>query len=57
MSNSDIWIETLVPEEEFEDTKWLIRIHESKKYRQQNDQDKKNKRTNSDLQSIKLKIE
>jgi hypothetical protein len=46
-----------VPEEEFEDTKWLIRIHESKKYRQQNDQDKKNKRTNSDLQSIKLKIE
>jgi len=45
--------------EEFEDTKGAIRIRTSKKNRQHNDQKKKNKRTNNDLQSthIKLKIE
>ena len=45
--------------EEFGDTKGVIRIHISKKNRQDNDQKKKYKRTNNDLQSIhiKLKIE
>jgi hypothetical protein len=46
-------------EEEFEDTKGVIKIHISKKNRQHNDQRKKYKTTNSDLQNIhiKLKIE
>jgi hypothetical protein len=45
-------------QEEFEDTKWVIRIRKSKD-RQHNDQKKKDKRTNNDLQNthIKLKIE
>jgi hypothetical protein len=38
--------------EEFEDTKWVIRIHKSMKDRQHNDQKKNDKRTNKDLQSI-----
>ena len=44
---------------EFEDTEWVIRIRKSKKNRQHNGQEKKNKRTNNDLQNIhvKLKIE
>jgi hypothetical protein len=46
-------------EEEFEDTKGIIRTQISKKKRQHNGQKKKYKRTNSDLQKIhiKLKIE
>jgi hypothetical protein len=46
-------------QEEFEDTKGLIRIRISKKIRQYNGQKKKDKRTNNDLQNIhiKLKIE
>ena len=46
------------PEEEFQDTKGVIRIRKSKD-RQHNGQKKKYKRTNNDLQSIhiKLKIE
>jgi hypothetical protein len=46
-------------EQEFEDTKEVIRIRISKKNRQQNGQEKKYKRTNNDLQNIhiKLKIE
>ena len=36
-------------EDEFEDTKGLIRIRKSKKSRQHNDQKKKDKRTNNDL--------
>jgi hypothetical protein len=46
-------------EYEFEDTKGVIRIRISKKNRQHNDQEKKYKRTNNDLQNmhIKLKIE
>ena len=53
---------TLYPKnlkEEFEDTKGVIRIRISKKDRQHNDQKKRDKRTNNDLQSIhiKLKIE
>jgi chloramphenicol O-acetyltransferase len=46
-------------QEEFEDTKGLIRIRISKKIRQHNGQKKKDKRTNNDLQNIhiKLKIE
>jgi hypothetical protein len=45
--------------EEFEDTNEVIRIRISKKNRQHNDQKKKYKRTNNDLQNIhiKLKIE
>ena len=45
-------------QEEFEDTKGVIRIRKSKD-RQHNDQKKKDKRTNNDLQNthIKLKIE
>ena len=46
-------------EEEFEDTKGVMRIRKSKKNRQHNGQNKKYKRTNNDLQNmvIKLKIE
>jgi hypothetical protein len=46
-------------EEGFEDTKGAIRISISKKNRQHNGQEEKDKRTNNDLQNIhiKLKIE
>ena len=46
-------------QEEFEDTKEVIRIRKSKKDRQHNDQNKKDKKTNNDLQNIHiiLKIE
>ena len=45
--------------EEIEDTKGVIRICKSQKVGKHNGQQKKNKMTNSDLQSIhiKLKIE
>jgi hypothetical protein len=48
-----------IRQEEFDDTKGVIRIHKSKKDRQHNDLKKKYKRTNNHLQSIhiKLKIE
>ena len=39
-------------EEEFEDTKRVIRIRKSKKNRQHNGQKKEVKRTNNDLQNI-----
>ena len=39
-------------EDEFEDTKGVIRICKSKKDRQRNDQNKEDKRTNNDLQNI-----
>ena len=44
--------------EEFEDTNGVIKIRNSKEHRQHNGQIKKEKRTNSDLQymHIKLKI-
>jgi hypothetical protein len=42
-------------QEEFEDTKGVIRIHKSKKDRQYNSQKKKDKRTNNDLQSTTQK--
>ena len=51
---------TCPPEqEEFEDTKGVIRIRISKKNRQHNGQKEKYKRTNNDLKNIliKLKIE
>jgi len=46
-------------QEEFEDTKGVIRTRKSKKNRQHNGQKKTDKRTNNDLQTkhIKLKIE
>jgi hypothetical protein len=42
--------------EEFKDAIGLIRIRISKKDRQHNDQEKKYKRTNNDLQNIHIKI-
>ena len=49
----------IINQEEFEDTKGLIRIRISKKNRQHNGQKKINKRTNNDQQHIhiRLKIE
>ena len=43
-------------QEEFEDTKRIIRIRKSKKIRQHNGQKKKDKRTNNDLQNIHIKL-
>jgi hypothetical protein len=45
-----------VKEEEFEDTKGLIRIRRSKKNRQHNGQQKTFKMTNNDLQIIHIKL-
>jgi len=42
--------------EEFEDTKGEIRIRKSKKNRQHNNERKKEKRTNNDLQNINIKL-
>ena len=39
-------------QDKFEDTKGVIRIHKSKKGRQHNDQKKKAKGTNNNLQNI-----
>ena len=47
----------LLKEEEFEDTKGVIRIRISKKSRQHNGQNKMYKRTNDDLQNIHIKLE
>ena len=49
----------IINQEEFEDTKVLIRIRISKKNRQHNGQKKKYKSTNNHLENlhIKLKIE
>ena len=65
MLGVSIWIpcllffDSILEEEEVEDTKVVIRIRISKKNRQHNGQKKKYKGTNNDLQSIhiKLKIE
>ena len=43
-------------QEEFEDTKEVIRIRLSKKNRQHNGQKKKYKRTNTDQQNIHIKL-
>jgi hypothetical protein len=43
-------------EEDFEDTKGVIRIRISKKDRQHNGQKKKYKRTNNDLQNMHIKL-
>ena len=45
-----------VPQEDFEDTKWVSRIHKSKD-RQHRGQMKKDKRTNNDLPNTTLKTE
>ena len=42
--------------EEFEDTKGVIRIRKSKKNRDNDQKKKQNKRTNSDLQNIHIKL-
>jgi len=42
----------VVIEEEFDDTKGIIRICKSKKNREHNGQKKKDKRTNNDLQNV-----
>jgi tRNA A-37 threonylcarbamoyl transferase component Bud32 len=49
----------MLPEEGFEDTKGIIRIRKSKKYRQHDGQKKKDKRTHNYLENIHktLKIE
>ena len=44
------------PQEEFEDTKVVIRIRKSKKDRQLNGQKKKDEGTNNDLQNIHIKL-
>jgi len=44
-----------IPKEEFQDTKGVISIRKSKD-RQNNDQEKKYKRTNNDLQNIHIKL-
>ena len=44
------------PEDEFDDTKEVIRIRKPKKNKQHNGQKKKYNRTNSDLQNIHLKL-
>ena len=46
----------LILQEEFEDTKVVIRIRKSKKNRQHNGQKKKHKRTNNNLQNIHINI-
>ena len=43
-------------QEEFEDTKGVIRICKSKKDRQHNCQKKKDGRTNNDQQNIQIKL-
>ena len=45
----------IIVEEEFEDTKGVIRIRKSKKDRQHNGQIVKDKGTNNDLQNIQIK--
>jgi hypothetical protein len=45
----------VIKKEEFENTKGIIRIDQSKKNRQHNGQKKKYKRTNNDLQNIHIK--
>ena len=45
----------IIVEEDFEDTKGLIRIRKSKKNRQHNGQIEKDKGTNNDLQNIHIK--
>ena len=47
-----MFIITVPSIEEFEDIKGVIRIFKSKKSKQQNDQKKKYKRANNDLQNI-----
>ena len=44
-------------QEEFEDTKGVIRIRKSKKNRQHNDQKKKYIRTSNNLQIIHIKLQ
>jgi hypothetical protein len=55
----DYWLPPARYEEEFEDTKWVIRIRDSRKDRHHHGQMKKDKMTNNDIQNIhiKLKIE
>ena len=47
---------SVLDDEEFEDTKGVIRIRKSKKDRQHYDQMEKDKRTNIDLQTIHIKL-
>ena len=50
-----IYLDQKLYEEEFEDSKGIIRIRKSKNDRQHNGQKKKDKRTNNDLQIISHK--
>ena len=49
-----MYLKSEIGQEEFEDTKEVIRIRNSKKYSQHIDQNKKNKMTNNDLQNIHI---
>jgi hypothetical protein len=51
----NIYLDQKLYEEEFEDSKGIIRIRKSKNNRQHNGQKKKDKRTNNDLQNISYK--
>jgi hypothetical protein len=51
IDQSLITVQTFFFIEEFEDTKGVIRIRKSKKNRQHNGQNKKDKRTNNNLQN------
>jgi len=55
VKRGDLWMGYHVWKEEFKDTKAVIRIHRSKKDRQNNDK-KKDKKTNNDLQNIHIKV-
>ena len=46
----------ILPEEEFEDTKRIIRIHKSKKDKQHDGQKKKDKRTHNYLENIHITL-
>jgi hypothetical protein len=51
----DLHFRLKILQEEFEDTKGVIRIHKSKKNRQHNGQKRKYKRTNNDIQNTTQK--
>jgi hypothetical protein len=50
------FLTTCLIQEEFEDTKRVIRVFKSKKDRQHNGQKKNDKSTNNDIQNIHIKL-
>ena len=49
-------MDTILPEEEFEDTKRIIRIRKSKKDEQHDGQKKKDRRTHNYLENIHITL-